>query len=369
MNRQLVLFFWQDCISPHQLPYISELFRDHRIESVFLIAPIIAGKERLEMGWEQDLENIKGLTLIISPDHDQITSLMKEYEKSSIHLFSGIRADQTVFLYFKQSLNFNLRRGIITETPNLYKKPLWLHRFRFLLRDYIYVNKIDYVFAMGELAESYYKFWSQKWKVFQFGYCVKIDKFQNKEINGVCRIVFVGSLSRRKNVRLLLHALKETEKENVFQLDIIGNGKDESFLKTYVADHKMSSYVNFLGKRDMKETHKLLNSYDALILPSIYDGWGAVINEAIQSGLYVICSDACGAKILIQGSDRGLVFKSNNTKSLAVTLNQLCHQIDKIRSERNERILWTEKISGRSMANYVVDCLTISKTILPPWKN
>lgn len=363
------LLFWQNCISPHQLPYISEIFKDHRIESVFLIAPIITGKERLEMGWKQDLENIQGLTLIISPDYDQVTSLMKEHVQNAIHLFSGIRANQTVFSYFKLSLNFNVRRGIITETPYLYNYPLWLHKLRFLLRDYQYVKKIDYVFSMGEMAESYYKFWSKDWKVFQFGYSVKIDEFQNKEIKGVCRIVFVGSLSRRKNVRLLLHALKKIEKENVFQLDIIGNGEDESYLKSYVADHKMSAYVNFLGKRDMKETHKRLNSYDALILPSLYDGWGAVINEALQSGLYVICSDACGAKTLIEDSNRGLVFKSGNIKSLAESLNHLNNQIDKIRSVRRERILWSEKISGSSMANYLVDCLTISKTILPPWKN
>lgn len=48
----------------------------------------------------------------------------------------------------------------------------------------------------------------------------------------------------------------------------------------------------------MEEIPSILSNQDILILPSIYDGWGAVVNEALQSGLYVISSNQCGAKDL-----------------------------------------------------------------------
>ena len=57
---------------------------------------------------------------------------------------------------------------------------------------------------------------------------------------------------------------------------------------------------------------ELLKS-DVLILPSKFDGWGCVVNEALQCGLRVIVSDACGAHSLIQENhDLGEVFESEN---------------------------------------------------------
>lgn len=60
----------------------------------------------------------------------------------------------------------------------------------------------------------------------------------------------------------------------------------------------------------MNKVHQMMHRFDVLVLPSRYDGWGAVINEALQRGLYVICSNRCGAKALVVNDKIGKVFCS-----------------------------------------------------------
>src|SRR5437870_11248743 len=64
-----------------------------------------------------------------------------------------------------------------------------------------------------------------------------------------------------------------------------------------------------------------MDSADLLVLPSRYDGWGAVINEALMSGIPAICSDNCGAADLVRSSVQlGAVFRAGSAIDLARVL-------------------------------------------------
>lgn len=91
----------------------------------------------------------------------------------------------------------------------------------------------------------------------------------------------------------------------------------------------------------------LLVCQDVFVLPSIHDGWGAVLNEALQAGLYTICSDRCGGKEMLSESWRGKVFKMGNYKQLADALDECITNMEIIRNQQEKRRLWAEKtISG-----------------------
>ena len=210
------LVFWLNCLSPHQLPYIVHLMDDERVDKVAIVTGCAMEKTRKEMGW--DVTSVVGLRecdIHISPPLQVIGHLLAERTTDSIHLFSGIRGFGFVFSVFRKSLSFNVKRGLIVERPNTFAfghpngKPLWLHRLRWQLQDRKYFPMIDYVFAMGEDAVSFFRSLNHRWKVFPFAYCTKqidtgiqMDEF-NKSETGFC---FVGSLSWRKNVALLLEA-------------------------------------------------------------------------------------------------------------------------------------------------------------------
>lgn len=363
------LIFWQNCVSPHQFSYIKELYRDQRICKIILIAPFWESLERKKMGWNYR-PNTENVEILILPNEAKINRVFFENQENTIHLFSGIRADKFVFECFKLSLNYSIKRGLITEQPFIYNKPLILHKIRFFLFDYKYISKFEYVFGMGNNAVNYYSLWSKKWKVFLFGYCIENNSIIQSDIKpDVLRFLYVGSLSKRKNVRLLLRTINRLQLHSNFSLDIIGDGEEFYYLSNYVQKKSLSNYISFIGQLTMSEIHNKLSQYDVLVLPSFHDGWGAVINEGIQSGLFIVSSDHCGGKTLVEHSNRGIIFKSNSLNSLENALKYCIANSDGIKLGKQDRILWSERISGVAIAKYMVDCLHTLEHILPPWKD
>ena len=60
--------------------------------------------------------------------------------------------------------------------------------------------------------------------------------------------------------------------------------------------------VQWFGKFPMSEVAKKMADADCLVLPSLHDGWGAVVSEALIAGTPVICSDACGSAGVVEAS-------------------------------------------------------------------
>jgi glycosyltransferase involved in cell wall biosynthesis len=108
---------------------------------------------------------------------------------------------------------------------------------------------------------------------------------------------------------------------------------------------------NYWGKVPNQEVHKIIADSDVLILPSIYDGWGAVVNEALMCGTPVIASNNCGSSILLQ-SIRGRVFsieKDNLDEVLQGFLSVLPYDINKRKEIKNWAL---QNISGEAAAKY-----------------
>ena len=116
-----------------------------------------------------------------------------------------------------------------------------------------------------------------------------------------------------------------------------------------------------VGSVSINQIPDYLYNSDVLVLPSLYDGWGAVVNEALQAGCYVICSDACGAcMLLINNSKLGIVFKAGSDTALADCMKYVNTHLDEIRANREYRINWAEThIGGPTIARYLVDCLCL----------
>ena len=117
-----------------------------------------------------------------------------------------------------------------------------------------------------------------------------------------------------------------------------------------------------------------MNTAHALILPSRFDGWGVVVNEALSVGVPVIVSDTCGAADLVHHGENGYVFVSQNSESLRTCLKNFLAQDENKRLEMRRAARATgESISTKVVAPYLVQCLQhmlgqISDKPLAPWK-
>ena len=212
------IVFWQNCLSPHQLPYIVHLLDDERVDEVVVVAGETISGARKDMGW--GMEQYVGLDrckVYVHPHDKIIDALFAERPADSQHFFSGIRADAFVFKCLQMSMSYSLKRGIITERPNTYDfkrnianaKPYWMHRLRFWLQDRKFAKNIQTVFAMGEDAAAYFRSLRMNWQVFPFCYCTEAAKVAAEPYQGdrLPQYVYCGSLSPRKSPSTIVRAI------------------------------------------------------------------------------------------------------------------------------------------------------------------
>ena len=129
------------------------------------------------------------------------------------------------------------------------------------------------------------------------------------------KFLYVGRVVECKNIEVILNAFVNTfeKNANVF-LDIVGDG---DLLQQYKQTYRKYKNITFSGKCVGESLIEKYRSADAFILPSVYEPWGLVVNEALSAGLPVIVSNKVGARFdLVEGKDTGFVFKWDDVHEL-----------------------------------------------------
>lgn len=134
----------------------------------------------------------------------------------------------------------------------------------------------------------------------------KYDDIQNRKI----RVLFVGGLSQRKGLSYFFEAIKGLEDK--IEATVVGRGN----LDACPALKKALSKVNYIPSLPHDKILKLMATQDLFIFPSLFEGFGLVITEAMSQGTPVITTDrTCGPDIMNNGID-GWVVKAGETKPI-----------------------------------------------------
>jgi glycosyltransferase involved in cell wall biosynthesis len=104
------------------------------------------------------------------------------------------------------------------------------------------------------------------------------------------RLLFVGRLSKQKNVSTLLEALKITDRQ--VYVDIIGDGPEYSLLKKMITENHLAN-VSLHGRLERNEITEFYKTCDALIMPSLYEAQPLVLLEAMAARIPII-----GARVI-----------------------------------------------------------------------
>ena len=209
----------------------------------------------------------------------------------------------------------------------------------------------DGFISAGTAAAEYLRFLGVRKNIEHFYNSVDVDHFltqgqrslQEKRIlrekigvrNSSRVIVFSGRLVAIKCVDLLITAfLQVKEKFQDIELLIIGYGPEEQKLKKMAG---VNSGIHFLGHQGIDEIPKLYGISDILVLPSISEPWGLVVNEAMACGCAIIVSDKCGcAKDLVQGN--GIIVQGGNFDSLIEALRKLLSSEERLNQMKSKSL-------------------------------
>uniref|UniRef100_UPI001F086A06 glycosyltransferase n=1 Tax=Helicobacter suis TaxID=104628 RepID=UPI001F086A06 len=82
----------------------------------------------------------------------------------------------------------------------------------------------------------------------------------------------------------------------------------QEYVKTCTKSELEKQLNTRLEKAENASLNSLLCAHDMLILPSLKEPWGLVVEEALSAGLPVLVSLACGAQVLVQEGVNGFLF-------------------------------------------------------------
>ena len=116
--------------------------------------------------------------------------------------------------------------------------------------------------------------------------------------NEVVKVLWVGRLLDWKRVDTIIKAVGECAKSKKITLDIYGLGAEEAKLKKLAA--KYGDAIKFYPPVPIAEVRKLMREHDVYVLSSnSYEGWGAVVSEALEEGMAVIGTHEAGSSATI----------------------------------------------------------------------
>ena len=322
--------------NPHILPIYDALAEFTTIE-VHRATLRRTPRERLQMGWSELPED--------SP-YIQAWRTTREWTRYwrllvgvDIAILPGVFHFRK--LYFHHVVRSLAKKTAFWSEPflqhprTLAQSKLWGSLRRALLAP---INsKSMCLLAAGSGAENdYRKLGMHRWECRLFSLAVEPNVSDGASAGDealMARLVYCGALSERKGVDILIDAVCDPQMHSTdFHLTLIGDGplRDELERKCATVS-QLNGKITFVGNRPREEVQSELTAYDALILPSQFDGWGAVVNEAMEAGLAVVVSDGVGSRRpLVEPGHNGMVFERNSVPDLVQTLRMLIESPGKL---------------------------------------
>ena len=144
-----------------------------------------------------------------------------------------------------------------------------------------------------------------------------------KDYSHGLKVLFVGEINQRKGIYQILEAAKSLHPEGV-EFNLIGTGIElaPDLYKPY------EQYVNFLGRVSFERLQEMYGTSHIFVFPSMGEGFGLVIPEALSSGLPVIASTNCAGPDIIKEGYNGFIIDAGNTNQLIEKIRWFMEHMD-----------------------------------------
>ena len=323
-NLETVVFV-SNFFNHHQRPFCDAMYALLGDGYRFLETEHIS-QERLAMGWgERDLPSY---VIPVDSFKEQRNKIQELIDQADAVIFGSapgellanrIRQDKMIFRY--------------SERPLKVKEP-WKYPVRlFTWRRALPQKKHTYMLcASAYTAADFAIFGLFRNKCYKWGYFPEVTKYDISDLmsrklsattaglkHPKASILWAGRLIRWKHPDASIKAAYELKKKGYsFQLDIIGNGEMEHQLKKMIQEMDLSDCVKMLGAMSPAQVREHMEKADIFLFTSDRnEGWGAVLNESMNSGCAVVASHVIGSvPFLIKNGENGMVYHSGSQRAL-----------------------------------------------------
>lgn len=179
----------------------------------------------------------------------------------------------------------------------------------------------DIIFVASSFTKKTLEDYSEnlpKIKVIPYGFPeVKQGKQYKSLANRKLKVLFIGGLSQRKGLSYLFDAVKGMETK--VELTIVGNKSVPNCkaLNLALEQHK------WIPSLSHDEVLACMQEHDVFVFPSLFEGFGLVITEAMSQGVPVITTDRTAGPDLIKNGEDGWIVPAGSSISIKEVLNEI----------------------------------------------
>ena len=185
--------------------------------------------------------------------------------------------------------------------------------------------------------------------------------------SGHLKLLYAGQLVRHKGVHTAIEAmarLVNQRKINQITLTLLGSGHPdyEAFLRNLIEREGLQDFITFHTPVSKDEMPAILQQFDVLIFPSIYEEpLARMTQEAMASGVVVVGTMTGGTQEILKDGETGLTFAPEDAEGLARQVNRLIIDPDlycRLAQAGRQTVLenFTLDKMVKEIEAYLVDC-------------
>lgn len=310
--------FVSNYLNHHQLPFSMAMTQNPEIEYTFIATKPI-GEERLQMGYH-DTNCEYDFIVHFYENPDSYNKTLELCNNADVVIIGSapdylvkkrIRSRKLLFRYSERQL----KKGL-----EFWKYPY--RYFKWHKRNPNHAN-IYMLCASAYASLDYAKFGLFRERCYKWGYFPEVKKYKN--INEVIQnkkknsLLWAGRFIDCKHPECVVEIARRLKQDGYnFTLNIIGTGYMEEELKKLISDYGLETSVFMLGSMSPEKVRENMENSEIFLFTSDrQEGWGAVLNESMNSGCAVVASSAIGSvPFLLKDGENGFIYQDGNIDDL-----------------------------------------------------
>lgn len=361
MKDSFTLTFVSNYMNHHQSPMSDELYKFISDRYTFIQTEPVS-EERIKMGWSED--NLKPYVMQYQ---DNPQAARERIMTSDVVMFGGVDDESYIMPRLEAG------KPVLRYSERIYKTGRWkfisprglMKKFHDHTR---FRNKPVYLLcAGGYVAGDFRLIGAYPKKKYKWGYFPETKEYDIEKLivhkreltrqnDNKISILWAGRFIDWKHPEMAILLADRLKKDGFqFQLTMIGGGELDAQLRKMVSDKELADCVSFAGVKSPQEVRKYMENSEIFIFTSDQqEGWGAVLNEAMNSGCACVASNRIGAvPYLLHDMDNGIVFMSKDQGEFTNKV-ELLLKAEELRKDLGicayETILYTWNCSEAAMA-------------------
>ncbi len=353
--------FYSNYLNHHQIPFCNEMDKLLGADYKF-VATEPMENERVKLGW--------GLS-------EHYPFELRSYENESIYNFClklGLDSDAVIIgsapdIFIKERLKQN--KLTFRYSERFFKQGTWRlinpRLMRAMLMNHTrYRNKNLYMLcASAYTARDASIIGAYPNKAYKWGYFTEVKKYELEDLfakknSETIKILWCGRFLKWKHPEKAVIVVKRL-KENGYNctLDFIGDGPIWDGIRTMVSSLGLNDRISFLGSMPPGKVRGYMEKANIFLFTSDrQEGWGAVLNESMNSGCAVVASQAIGSvPFLVKCGENGFIYKDNDINNLynkveiLVKDSKLAEKLGR-NAVRTMEGIWSPKVAAERLVQF-----------------